>query len=78
MNQAIPNEATSHDRFHLGNSLWHTDSSFNQHRGKYSLLLAHIIPKEGGDTDYADVRRAYRDLPEERKAKLRGLICVHE
>ncbi|KAL5525102.1 hypothetical protein ACEPAF_8971 [Sanghuangporus sanghuang] len=64
--------------FNKGNSLWHTDSSFNQHRAKYSLLLAHIIPKEGGDTDYADVRRAYRDLPEERKAKLRGLICKHD
>ena len=63
---------------YLGNTLWHTDSSFNQHRAKYSLLLAHAIPKDGGDTQYADVRRAYRDLPEERKAKLRGLVCKHQ
>ncbi|KAH8114927.1 alpha-ketoglutarate-dependent 2,4-dichlorophenoxyacetate dioxygenase [Phellopilus nigrolimitatus] len=64
--------------YNKGNALWHTDSSFNQHRSKYSLLLAHKVPKEGGDTGFADVRRAFRDLPEERKAKLRGLVCKHD
>ncbi|EJD04872.1 alpha-ketoglutarate-dependent 2,4-dichlorophenoxyacetate dioxygenase [Fomitiporia mediterranea MF3/22] len=64
--------------FNKGNALWHTDSSFNQHRAKYSLLLAHVIPKNGGDTAYADVRAAYRDLPEDQKAKLRGLVCKHD
>ena len=62
----------------IGNALWHTDSSFNQYRSKYSLLLAHRIPKEGGNTEYADVRTAFRDLPEERKAQLRGLVVKHE
>ncbi|OCB86047.1 alpha-ketoglutarate-dependent 2,4-dichlorophenoxyacetate dioxygenase [Sanghuangporus baumii] len=64
--------------YNKGNALWHTDSSFNQYRSKYSLLLSHRIPKEGGNTDFADVRRAYRDLPEERKAKLRGLVVKHD
>ncbi|KLO16565.1 alpha-ketoglutarate-dependent 2,4-dichlorophenoxyacetate dioxygenase [Schizopora paradoxa] len=64
--------------YNKGNALWHTDSSFNQHRSKYSLLLSHIIPKEGGDTGYADVRQAFRDLPEERKAQLRPLVVKHD
>jgi len=64
--------------FTKGAALWHTDSSFNQHRSKYSLLLAHAIPKEGGDTGYADVRRAFRDLPEEKKAQLRPLVVKHD
>ncbi|KAI5122651.1 hypothetical protein M0805_007913 [Coniferiporia weirii] len=64
--------------YNKGNALWHTDSSFNQFRSKYSLLLAHKVPKEGGDTKFADVRHAFRDLPEERKAKLRGLVCKHD
>lgn len=63
---------------HPGNALWHTDSSFNQFRSKYSLLLAHRIPGEGGNTNYADVRTAFRDLPEEKKAQLRGLVVKHE
>jgi len=64
--------------YNKGNALWHTDSSFNQYRSKYSLLLAHAIPREGGDTNYADVRAAFRDLPEEKKAQLRNLIVKHD
>jgi len=64
--------------YNKGNTLWHTDSSFNQHRSKYSILLSHAVPKEGGETDFADVRHAWRDLPEERKAKLRDLVVKHD
>ncbi|GJN93848.1 hypothetical protein Rhopal_006907-T1 [Rhodotorula paludigena] len=60
--------------YNKGNALWHTDSQFNQHRSKYSLLLAHAVPKEGGDTDFADTRRAYNDLPDEKKRELQDLI----
>ncbi|KAI5119692.1 hypothetical protein M0805_003578 [Coniferiporia weirii] len=73
----IPRDSR-HWWFTKGNALWHTDSAFNQHRSKYSLLLAHVVPKEGGNTNYADVRHAFRDLPEERKAKLRGLVVKHD
>lgn len=51
---------------------------FNQHRSKYSLLLAHAVPKEGGDTDFADTRRAYNDLPDEKKRELQDLIIESE
>lgn len=61
-----------------GNALPHTDSSFNQHRSKYSLLLAHLVPSQGGNTDFFNVRQAYADLPEEKKAQLRDLIIEHE
>ncbi|GAA6056374.1 hypothetical protein JCM3770_005977 [Rhodotorula araucariae] len=64
--------------YNKGNALWHTDSSFNQHRSKYSLLLAHAIPKEGGNTDFADTRRAYRELPEEKKRQLEPLVIQHD
>ncbi|BGP43255.1 hypothetical protein JCM10450v2_007400 [Rhodotorula kratochvilovae] len=64
--------------YNKGNALWHTDSSFNQHRSKYSLLLAHAIPKEGGNTDFADTRRAYRELPEEKKRELEPLVIQHD
>ncbi|TVY22772.1 Alpha-ketoglutarate-dependent 2,4-dichlorophenoxyacetate dioxygenase [Lachnellula hyalina] len=63
----------------LGNALWHTDSSFNQHRSKYSLLLAHAVPGTGqGNTEFADTRRAWKDIPAVEKPKLRGLVVEHE
>jgi alpha-ketoglutarate-dependent 2,4-dichlorophenoxyacetate dioxygenase len=63
----------------IGNALWHTDSSYHQRRSKYSLLLSHGNPQRGGFwTHFADTRRAYADLPEERKQQLEGLVVEHD
>ena len=41
----------------LANRLWHTDASFRAVPGALSMLYAHVIPDEGGDTEFADLRR---------------------
>lgn len=51
---------------------------FNQHRSKYSLLLAHALPSVGGDTGFCDVRRAYNDLPESQKKYLSDFVVEHK
>jgi alpha-ketoglutarate-dependent 2,4-dichlorophenoxyacetate dioxygenase len=61
----------------LGNRLWHTDSSFRVPCGSLSMLYAHIVPAEGGDTEFADTRAAYAMLPENRKRELDGLEAQH-
>jgi alpha-ketoglutarate-dependent 2,4-dichlorophenoxyacetate dioxygenase len=63
--------------YNKGNALWHTDSSFNAHRASYSLLLAHEVPPQGGDTEFADTRAAYDDLAAAMKAKLEDLWAEH-
>jgi alpha-ketoglutarate-dependent 2,4-dichlorophenoxyacetate dioxygenase len=61
----------------LGNRLWHTDSSFRVPCGALSMLYAHVVPDEGGDTEFADTRAAYAALPESRKRELDGLEAQH-
>ena len=61
----------------LANRLWHTDASFRAIPGALSLLYAHIIPDEGGDTEFADLRAAYDALPAATKAQLEGLVAIH-
>ena len=61
----------------LANRLWHTDSSFKRVPAKYSLLSARVIPPEGGETEFADLRAAYDALPEKKKAELEGLVAEH-
>lgn len=61
----------------LGNRLWHTDSSFKKTPAKYSLLSARVIPPEGGETEFADLRAAYDALPEKKKAEIEGLVAIH-
>ncbi|MDB5663283.1 MAG: hypothetical protein JWN59_1621 [Sphingomonas bacterium] len=60
-----------------GDRLWHTDSSFMELRSSYSLLLAHEVPKEGGETWFADTRSAYEDLPQPMKDRIAGLEVIH-
>jgi alpha-ketoglutarate-dependent 2,4-dichlorophenoxyacetate dioxygenase len=61
----------------LGNRLWHTDASFQDPPGRYSLLNAKIIPSVDADTEFADMYSAYEALSDERKAGLEGLRVHH-
>jgi alpha-ketoglutarate-dependent 2,4-dichlorophenoxyacetate dioxygenase len=61
----------------LGNRLWHTDASFQDPPGRYSLLSARIIPTCGADTEFADMRAAYDALSSEMKMQLEGLRVHH-
>jgi alpha-ketoglutarate-dependent 2,4-dichlorophenoxyacetate dioxygenase len=63
--------------FSAGNRLWHTDSSFRPERSSYSMLLSHIIPPHGGDTEFADMRAAYRALSPALKTRIEGLEAEH-
>lgn len=61
----------------LGNRLWHTDSSFRIPSGALSMLYAHAVPQNGGDTEFADMRSAYKALPEAQKKAIGGLKAEH-
>lgn len=61
----------------LGNRLWHTDASFVDPPGRYSMLSARIVPSVAAETEFADMRSAYDALSQEMKARLEGLRAHH-
>jgi alpha-ketoglutarate-dependent 2,4-dichlorophenoxyacetate dioxygenase len=63
--------------YSLGNRLWHTDASFQDPPGRYSMLHAKVVPPVAADTEYADMRAAYDALPEDTKRQLEGLRVHH-
>jgi alpha-ketoglutarate-dependent 2,4-dichlorophenoxyacetate dioxygenase len=63
--------------YSLGNRLWHTDASFQDPPGRYSMLSAKVVPPVAADTEYADMRAAYDALPAETKAQIAGLHAHH-
>jgi alpha-ketoglutarate-dependent 2,4-dichlorophenoxyacetate dioxygenase len=72
--------ASASDRrrmYSLGNRLWHTDASFQDPPGRYSMLSAKVVPPVGADTEFADTRAAYDALDGETKARLEGLRVHH-
>jgi alpha-ketoglutarate-dependent 2,4-dichlorophenoxyacetate dioxygenase len=63
--------------FRIGNQIWHTDSSFLDPRGRYSLLHARVVPPAGADTQFCDERAAYAALPASLQERIDGLIAEH-
>jgi alpha-ketoglutarate-dependent 2,4-dichlorophenoxyacetate dioxygenase len=61
----------------LGNRLWHTDASFQDPPGRYSMLSARVVPAVAADTEFADTRAAYDALPDATKARIEGLMVHH-
>ena len=71
-------ESESRKRLYsLANRLWHTDASFQDPRGRYSMLAALVVPEVAADTEFADMRTAWDTLPEATKASLEGLRAHH-
>jgi len=64
-------------RYNKANLVFHTDSSFNDMPTKWSLLLAHVLPPEGGETEFIDTRVVYDDLPPDMKRRIEGLEAEH-
>ena len=61
----------------ISNRLWHTDASFEDPAGRYSMLSARVIPPVNADTEFADMRAAYDALDIDMKASLEGLLVHH-
>ena len=79
------NQIRPHDheksRYHRGNNLWHSDSSFKPIPANISLLSGREVPPVGGETQFADARTAYDEWPGSvsgtMKEDLEDLICEH-
>jgi alpha-ketoglutarate-dependent 2,4-dichlorophenoxyacetate dioxygenase len=61
----------------LANQLWHADSTFQDLPVKYSMLSAVVVPEEGGQTQWADLRAAWDALPEATRRHVEGRTARH-
>ena len=61
----------------LGNRLWHTDASFQDPPGRYSMLFARVVPPVPANTDFADMRAACDALDADTRARIDGLKVHH-
>ncbi len=76
-NEIIPYDSEKR-RLAKGAERFHSDSSFNSLPTKWSLLLGHIVPPEGGDTHFIDTRAVYDALPAETRARIEPLVAIHD
>ena len=59
------------------NQLWHTDSSFKRVPALTSILSARVIPRHGGETEFASTRLAFELLDEELAKQLENSFAWH-
>ena len=62
----------------LANRLWHSDASFRTIGAGYTLLHGRVIPKKGGNTEFADMRAAYDALADAMRAAIDDLVAEHD
>ena len=60
-----------------GGDYWHSDSSHREKPSTATILHSLKNPREGGDTEFANMHLAYETLPEELKRRISGLKAVH-
>jgi len=74
---SLASAADQQYRILKGNEGWHTDSTYMPLASKAAMLAALVIPPEGGETEFADMRAAWDALDEQTQLKLEPLSAYH-
>ena len=60
-----------------GNMGWHCDSTYMPVQAKGAVFTAHVVPEEGGETGWADMRAAYDALDPAMRERIAPLSAHH-
>ncbi len=73
----LTGEADEQYRILKGNEGWHTDSTYMPLASKAAMLSAVVLPRQGGETEFADMRAAWDALEPARQRQLECLSAYH-
>jgi len=74
----VKGNAHVNTKYQSGNQLWHSDSSFREVPSYVSILHGYEVPEDEGNTEFASMRGAYENLPEDMKALIDPLYVLHD
>lgn len=72
----VADRASSQTMMNVGNSYWHSDSSYEHYPWRYSILASQAAVSWGGATEFADLRAAYDDLDDRTKALISDKVAT--
>ena len=61
-----------------GEATWHADMTYLKKPPKYGILYAVEVPKNQGNTHFANMALAYNELPNKLKEKIDDKILIHD
>lgn len=59
------------------NQLWHSDGSYKRIPPLASAIAAHVVPPEGGETEFVSMRSVYETLPARLRHAIKARHGVH-
>ena len=74
--EIIPLLKLEHEKVNFG-GIWHSDTAYLDQPPMASMLIAREVPGAGGDTEFANMYRAYETLSDGMKRLLDGLVAVN-
>lgn len=74
----INNDPATPEAMRDGAVHWHSDSSYEEEPAAVTMLYGKEAPEEGGVTHFASTAAAYDALPADTKARLAGLVAIHQ
>ncbi|MFI5717625.1 TauD/TfdA dioxygenase family protein [Nocardia sp. NPDC051750] len=63
--------------YFASNDYWHLDGFMDEVPAKASILSAHVVSEEGGETEFASTYAAYDNLSAEQKEQYEDLRVIH-
>lgn len=61
-----------------GEAVWHADMTYVDKPPKAAVLFALEVPIGQGDTFFANMVKAYEELPDDLKAQIEGKLAIHD
>lgn len=61
-----------------GEATWHSDMSYQEIPPKAGILYSIEVPKDQGDTHFANMISAYEDMPNDLKKKIENKFIIHD
>jgi alpha-ketoglutarate-dependent 2,4-dichlorophenoxyacetate dioxygenase len=59
------------------NMLWHLDSTYQRPRATISMLLGKVVPPVGGNTEFCDLRYAWKRLSPAEQCRFNSMTACH-
>ena len=61
-----------------GEAVWHADMTYNEIPPKAGILYALEVPENQGNTHFANMMKAYEELPSDLKLQIEGKLLIHD
>ena len=61
-----------------GEAVWHADMTYNEMPPKAGILYSLEVPENQGNTHFANMIKAYEELPDDLRMQVEGKLLIHD